>query len=311
VKHVRRPAINDEPSAQTGDETPSERFPVVTVIGVGLLGGSVALGLRGRGLVGRVVGVGRRTESLERALRLGIIDEFTLDIEDGIGRADLVVIATPAEAACDIVRRIGPRVGPRAVVTDVASTKTAVVQAAGATWPAPVRFVGSHPIAGSHQKGPEHARADLFESVTVVLTPDDTTDPQSTSEIERVWHDLGARSVTLSPEEHDGVLALTSHLPHLAASGLLCAAADARRDLTPFIGPGFTDTTRVAGGDPEMWRDICLTNKANILDVLDRFDRSMAQVRKAVEEADRDDLGRLFAQVQQLHREFRADYETS
>ncbi len=311
MKHVKPHVKNHDPVRIHGADTPAEVLPVLTVIGVGLLGGSVALSLRAHGLVHRIIGVGRRTESLERACELGVIDEYTLDLDKAIEPADLVIVATPADAACSIVRRLGGRVKPGAVATDVASTKAAVVQAAAESWPVPVRFVGSHPIAGSHKKGAEYARADLFEGTRTVLTPDDRTDPDALAVVDRLWRSLGAQTLTLAPREHDAVLAMTSHLPHLAAAGLMLAAEDVMAENTPCVGPGFADTTRVAQGDPEMWRDICLTNREHIIDALERFENSVNLMRDAVERGDGDELSRIFERAQRLRGNIKGNDDTS
>jgi len=307
VKHAKSQGKKLETVTSQSGHAQEEGFPVLTVIGVGLLGGSLALGLRQRGLTDRIIGVGRRRESLERALRLSVIDEYTLEIEEAVRRADLVVVATPANAACDIVRQIGCMVGVDTVVTDVASTKRAVVQAAVDAWPSPVRFVGSHPIAGSHRKGAEYARADLFEGATTIVTPDSHSAPQAVAAIERLWNCLGADTVTLSPQQHDTVLALTSHLPHLAASALMIAAENVLTERPECVGAGLADTTRVAEGDPEMWRDICLTNRDNIVDALERFIDSINRLRRAVNECDATELERVFDHGQRLRRKIDTD----
>ncbi len=276
-------------------------FNVLAVVGVGLLGGSVALGLRERACVGQIIGFGRREQSLATARELGVIDRYTLDLDDAVRDADLVVVAAPARAACDIIRRMGPMVKPDAVVTDVVSTKTDVVESAAESWPVPVRFVGSHPIAGSHLKGASYSRPDLFEGAVTVVTPDRTTDVAALETVTAIWQRLGSRVINLTPTDHDSALAITSHLPHMVACAMALAVGESEIDPIPLAGRGLADTTRVAAGDPEMWRDICLTNRTELIRALGVYDRIMSRLRLSIETCDEIALEKMF----QLARDMR------
>lgn len=257
-------------------------FDHVTIVGVGLLGASLGLALKERGLARHVTGVGRRETSLRTAQDRGAVDDATLNLLEGAAHADLVVIATPAALVAETMDAMLPHLRPGAVVTDVASTKAAICAHADATWPAPRRFIGSHPMAGSEQFGPEHGRADLYEDSVCLVESADGLDPQAHARVTGLWGAVGARVVEVDSQEHDALLARTSHLPHIAASALALCAAQEGRDLKPFIGGGFRDTTRIAAGRAEIWRDICLTNRTAILGALADLEKALAGVRGAL-----------------------------
>ncbi len=244
----------------------SETFQRVAIVGVGLLGASLGLALKARGLVKTVAGAGRRRETLEKALALGAIDLVADSPEEAADGADLAVIATPAAAvlsAMDALRGLAE--SGSLVVTDVASTKAVICAHAVRTWKAPRQFVGSHPMAGSEKSGPEYGTADLYEGAVCLIEDSPGTDPEAVQLVRRLWGSVGARLVALDPESHDRMLARTSHLPHVAAAALAALAAEvgARREV---IGRGFLDSTRIADGPPEVWRDICLTNREAVLE---------------------------------------------
>lgn len=258
------------------------RFPVVAIVGVGLIGGSVAAALKANGNVERVLGVGRHRSSLAQAKALGLIDEI-LDLEHAVSQADLVILATPVGAIPGLLKMMAPKLGPQTIVTDVGSTKQAIVaQASECLQEKVAQFVPGHPIAGAEQTGPEAAQASLFQHRHVILTPH----PQSTlSAVEAVtilWEQCGARVLTMAPEEHDQVLASVSHLPHLLSSAYMwqVAAADDADQRLSIAGTGFRDITRLAAGSPEMWHDIFLANQAAVLTEL----RALREVLATFEE---------------------------
>jgi prephenate dehydrogenase len=259
----------------------------VTIIGVGLLGGSLGLAVKARNPRVRIAGVGRRMESLKEALEVGAIDTAHLDAREPAARTDLLVLATPVCAFERHLRAVAPVLPGRAVVTDVGSTKALVVRAARRILGARGPFVGSHPMAGSERKGVAFARADLLEGATCVLTPTATTPPGLVRRLERFWRELGMRTVRMAPAAHDDAMARVSHLPHLLA-GLLMTLAR-RGDLDVSAG-GFRDATRMAGGDPEMWRDILLTNRGAILDAIDDLDESLIHLRDLIDLGDADGI---------------------
>jgi len=255
----------------------------VTIIGVGLLGGSAGLAIKARYRSATIAGVGRRQSSLDEALAVGAIDEAHLDAAAPAARSDVVILATPVGAFEKQLRTIKPVLKATAMVTDVGSTKSAVVRIAQRVLGRGGPFVGSHPMAGSEHKGPGFARADLFVGATCVITPTPATPPAITRRAEAFWKRLGACPVRMTPAAHDKALARVSHLPHVLASLLMMLPRKA--DL-PIAATGFRDTTRLASGDPEMWRDILMTNRRAILSAIDDFDESLMHLRDLVELAD-------------------------
>jgi prephenate dehydrogenase len=256
-------------------------FKKVTIIGPGLIGGSMGMALRGRKLAGQVIGVGRRKESLDKALKVGAIDRATLDLKEGVRGAEFVVLATPIAALDGLVAQLPMVLDPEALVTDVASAKTHVIEvvASALRMRPDVSYIPSHPMAGSEKSGPLAASADLFEGAVCILTPLTNTFPESKGRITQLWRALGARVVSMTPQAHDRLVARISHVPHLAAAALLAYLEDGEMAL---CGGGLRDTTRVAGGDPELWTDICRENRDEVraalsayLDVLSRMARAL------------------------------------
>lgn len=239
-------------------------FGRVAIIGVGLLGASLGLALKSRGLSTGVTGVGRRQSSLDLALECGAIDDATLDLEAACGPADVIVVATPAAMVTEKLDVVRAHCSPEAVITDVASTKHAICTHADATWPTPRRFVGSHPMAGGEKFGPEHGRADLYDGSVCLVEEGPELDPAARETVTALWRAVGARVVNVDSASHDALLARTSHLPHIAATAI-ADLAGRHGDIRTVIGKGYRDVTRVAAGRPEIWRDICLTNRSAIL----------------------------------------------
>ncbi|MCI0357626.1 MAG: prephenate dehydrogenase/arogenate dehydrogenase family protein [Planctomycetaceae bacterium] len=273
------------------------RFRNVAIIGVGLIGGSIGLGLRERKLAGRVVGIGRNADSLAKARRMGCVHETTTSVAEGVAKADLVVVCTPVEQIPAFIAQAAEHAPAGAVFTDAGSTKATVVAQTEALLHARLDgllpFIGSHPIAGSEKTGAEAARGDLFEKRTVVITPTASTDDHATATIEHFWRSLKGRVTRLSPARHDEILARTSHLPHLIASAL---AAATPADMLPLTAGGWSDTTRIAAGDAEMWRQILLANSVQTLKGLDDFERVLARLRQAVEAGDGQRLAEILAE---------------
>jgi len=252
----------------------------VAIVGVGLIGGSIGLALRQRGLAAEVVGIGRRQSSLDKALDCGAIDRAELDLKQGVAAADVVIVASPVGAVIEHVCTALDSVGSQALVTDVGSTKATIC--AGIEKQAKMlssQFVGSHPLAGDHRTGPENARADLLDRKTVVITPTSSTLVSAVNQTESFWQSLDARVVRMSPNEHDQALAATSHLPHLVASALAAATPD---EWLSLAATGWADTTRVAAADPELWTQIFTQNKTALLDSLDRLVDQIDQLRAGI-----------------------------
>jgi prephenate dehydrogenase len=267
-------------------------FDQVTIIGVGLIGGSLGLALRRGNLARLVVGVGHRQASIDRALEMGAVDHGTLDPLEGVKGAELVVLGTAVRLIVEMGKKVAPHLSPGAIVTDVGSTKSEIVRRLEETLPAGVSFVGAHPIAGSEKRGVDSARPDLFEKSVCVLTPTADTDPKAMRRVAGLWTAVGARVLSLSCEEHDRVLARTSHLPHLVAAALVASLATPD---TPFVGPGLRDTTRIAAGDVDVWCDVFLTNRDAVLQALAGFTAQVSELRRAVESGDRAKLADLLA----------------
>ncbi|MDC0934865.1 prephenate dehydrogenase [Pirellulales bacterium] len=262
------------------------QYSRIAVIGVGLIGGSIALAARQRGLAAEVAGIGRRQSTLDVAVERGAIQTASTKIEDVAG-AELVVVATPVDLVGRMVRAAGVA-APDAILTDAASTKAKICRELAPDFDG--RFVGSHPLAGDHRRGPEHATGDLFEGRTVVVAPTDGTPPELTGQISDFWRGLGARVVLMAPDEHDRALAATSHLPHLVAAGL---AAATPAEWLSLAATGWSDTTRIAAGDAEMWTQIFAANRECVLLALEPFDRQVRELRAALESENWDQLQRL------------------
>lgn len=272
----------------------SIHFSTLSIIGVGLLGGSLGLAVKERQLADRVLGVGRRQVSLDQALEVGAIDEAFTDPETAMAQSDAIVLCTPAAQVTAMLDLARTHVRNQAIVTDVASTKREICHHARDTWPRPRRFVGSHPMAGSEKFGPEHADASLYDgAVCFVEEASDGLDADAVAAVVGLWSALGARTVSVNPATHDRLVALTSHVPHIAAAALTQLVAD-EQNLGPFIGSGFKDTTRVAEGRPEVWRDISLTNRDAILDGVDATVEMLNAFRRALDARDADALDAFF-----------------
>ncbi|HIJ85360.1 MAG: prephenate dehydrogenase [Magnetococcales bacterium] len=272
----------------------------LTVIGLGLIGGSLARALKERDCVGEVVGVNRTRSSLEKGMELGVIDGFTTDPVEGVRGANMVLVATPVRSIVPTVRVIAPGLMPGAVVTDAGSVKGQIVLDCEAAMPEGVHFVGGHPIAGTEHSGVEASFATLFEGSRTILTPTAGTAKDALELVTIVWEAVGSRVETMDPRHHDQVLAATSHLPHLMAYNIVKTLSDLENDVQSevfrFAASGFRDFTRIASSDPTMWRDICLENRGAILDMIDRFGRDLDLLRGWVAAGDGDSLHRIFAQ---------------
>lgn len=261
-------------------------FNKITIIGVGLIGGSIGLAVKKRKLAKVVCGVGRRASSLKNARRRGAVDTVTLDLREGIKGADLIIIATPISLIAEYLLRIAGLSGiakKGLVITDAGSTKGFVVSKAGQILPKWMHFVGGHPFAGSERSGVKNASAELFCGANVFLTPVKNTNITALRKIRAFWCAVGSEAVIISPRKHDELVAAVSHLPHIAAAALVnsVAAKDAG-----FASSGFCGTTRVAAGDPLMWRDICLSNKNNILRSVEKFKKRLDVLAKAIKKED-------------------------
>ncbi|MDQ2730183.1 MAG: prephenate dehydrogenase [Armatimonadota bacterium] len=263
-------------------------FKQITVIAPGLLGGSLAMACRERGLAATVMGVARRQETLDLGLRRGAFDHVTRDLPEGVRGAELVVIGAPVRASISILQSIVPHIPKACIVTDVGSTKQAIMDAALEVLP-PGRFVGGHPMAGSHESGMEAADPALFVGARYLLTEDGQTPRCTLDRVEALVRALGAEPLWMDARDHDRLTARISHLPHVAACALVECAANFELsgvDALALASTGFRDTTRVAAGHPTMWTDICLTNRAGLLEALDAYQSALALLRTRISEAE-------------------------
>jgi prephenate dehydrogenase len=266
-------------------------WDTVAIIGVGLIGGSIGLALRERQLAGRVIGIGRRRESLEKALARGCVNEMTTSIAEGVKQTSLIVVCTPVESIASYIREAAEHCPEGCLITDAGSTKAEIVAASESL--KRVRFVGSHPLAGSEKNGSDAASADLFGGRVVVVTPTEKSDPAAIDAIENFWRSLGAGVLRMTPDDHDAALARTSHLPHLIASALAVATPE---QLLPLTAAGWQDATRIAAGEAELWRQIFLANRSPTLKALADFEKVISRFRAALESADGTLLAELLAE---------------
>lgn len=273
------------------------RIGKLAVIGVGLIGGSFALALKKARAVRHVVGAGRTRRNLALALRRGIIDEIAADAAVAVRDADFVLLGMPVGQMPEVMARIAPHVGPGAVITDAGSTKQDVIDGACRFLKQHLgRFVPAHPIAGTEKSGADAAFATLYCNRNVILTPQPETARSAIAIVRRAWETCGARVLRLRAAEHDAIFAAVSHLPHVAAFSLVSTLArrpDARK-LFGFSAGGLRDTVRIAGSSPEMWRDICVSNRTALLAVLDAYMEELERARAAVATADAKTLGAMF-----------------
>ena len=269
-------------------------WPTVAIVGVGLIGGSLGRGLLSRQLAQRVIGVGRSQASLNAARRAGAVTETTLD-PAAVAEADLVVVATGVRSIPGLLEAVDQAVRPGTLITDAGSTKASIV----AAWEKRRkrrrgRFVGSHPLAGSHRRGPEAADAELFTGRVTVVTPALATPPNDVAAIGEFWSALGATVFVMSPREHDRIVAATSHAPHVMAAAIAAATPSAA---LPFTAGGWRDTTRIAAGDAELWADILLDNAGPLGTALGRIASAAERILAAVEAGDRRRLVNLLSRA--------------
>jgi cyclohexadieny/prephenate dehydrogenase len=281
-------------------------FRRMALIGVGLIGASLGLAARRQGLVGEIVGCARKAETREAALRLGICERVESDPAEAVRDADLVVLCTPLGAYAEIAERIGPHLAAESVVTDVGSTKQAVIRDVGPFIPDHVHFVPGHPIAGTEKSGPEAGFAELFEDRWSILTPPPGTDQHAVDRVRALWEGVGAMVEIMDAKHHDKVLAITSHLPHLIAYTIVSTAADLengeQQEVVKFSAGGFRDFTRIAASDPVRWRDIFLNNREAVLDVLQRFNEDITALQRAIRWGEGEVLEDRFQRTRELRR---------
>ena len=277
-------------------------FEKVTIVGVGLLGGSLGRALRERKLAARVIGCVRRRESIAECRRARAVDVATLNFTDGVADADLIVLCTPIAQMTSLFKQLLPHLKRGAIVTDVGSVKGGVVQdLESLAAKAGVHFIGGHPMAGSEKMGVLASRADLYQGAVCIVTPTKKSNRRALLAVEKLWKAVGTRVLRLTPEVHDQLTARSSHLPHLLASQLVnhVLSEKAPSEQASLCATGFRDTTRIASGSPEMWRDIAVANRRNLSKDLGQFISELQRLQKFVNKGDGKALARFFELAKQ------------
>lgn len=274
-------------------------FERLAIVGLGLLGGSVGLAARERGLARKVVGVGRRADTLEVARRRGAVDEGVMDPGQAFEGADLVVLATPIATMPVILRGAAARLSPGALLTDVGSVKTSLAENLPGLLPEGVSYVGAHPMAGSHLRGVEHARADLFQGAACVVTATPGTDREAVERVTGFWQALGARVLERDPASHDQEVAWVSHLPHALAFAFAHALRSAPAAAAELRASGFRDFTRIAQSDPELWADILVTNRKAMAGPLQAMADHLSRFARLLETGEAESLERFLGEARE------------
>lgn len=288
-------------------------FARAALIGIGLIGSSLARVWRREELVGEIVGCARTGATRDKALALGLVDRVHEDPADAVAGADLVVICTPVGTYDEIGRRIAPALERGAIVTEVGSVKQAVIRDLGPHVPDGVHFVPGHPIAGTEHSGPDAGFAELFENRYCILTPPPGTDEEAVERLSELWRRCGSMVQIMDAAHHDHVLAITSHLPHLIAYTIVGTASDVeqslRAEVARFSAGGFRDFTRIAASDPVMWRDIFLNNREAVLEMLQRFTEDLTALQRAIRWGEAETLEALFRRTREIRRSVIAEHQ--
>jgi prephenate dehydrogenase len=279
----------------------------ICIIGTGLIGGSLALAIRQNGYTGSITGAGRSEKTLADARQLGVIDSYHTDMAAAVAAADIVFISVPLGAIRPVLAAIRPGLKKTAVITDAGSAKQSVIEDARQTLGEQYsQFVPGHPIAGTENSGVHAAFAELYHNRRVILTPEDATSATALAEVTALWQLAGAHVSSMSAAHHDMVLAATSHLPHLLAFGLVDCLHRLQDvdEIFQYAAGGFRDFTRIASSDPVMWRDICLSNKDSILDMIQRYQQELNAISEALMQSDGEKLKQVFERAKQARDEF-------
>lgn len=281
-------------------------FQRLALIGFGLIGGSIARAARMRGVVGEIVTTARSAKSRARVMELGIVDRVVDTNAEAADGADLVILCVPVGACGSVAQQIAPHLKPGAIVSDVGSVKGAVVRDIAPHLPAGVHFVPAHPVAGTEHSGPDSGFAELFINRWCILTPPDGTDAAAVDRLRAFWTAIGARVEIMTPKHHDLVLAITSHLPHLIAYTIVGTADElgevTSSEVMKFSAGGFRDFTRIAASDPTMWRDVFLTNKDAVLEMLGTFNEDLSKLTRAMRRGDGEALFEHFTRTRAIRR---------
>ncbi|HZD90552.1 MAG TPA: prephenate/arogenate dehydrogenase family protein [Pseudolabrys sp.] len=281
-------------------------FNRLALIGVGLIGSSIARAAKAQNAVGSIVATARSPETRRRVAELGLADQVVESNAAAVEGADLVIVCIPVGACGPVAKEIGAHLAPGAILSDVGSVKGAVVRDMGPHLPKNVHFVPAHPVAGTEYSGPDAGFAELFVNRWCILTPPQGTDPAATEKLAEFWRLLGANVDQMAPDHHDLVLAVTSHLPHLIAYTIVGTADEletvTRSEVLKFSAGGFRDFTRIAASDPTMWRDIFVANKDAVLEMLGRFNEDISLLTKAIRNGDGDTLFEHFTRTRAIRK---------
>jgi cyclohexadieny/prephenate dehydrogenase len=281
-------------------------FPRIALVGFGLIGGSIARAARAQGLAGEIVTTARSAQTRARVKELGVVDRVVDTNAEAVQDADLVILCIPVGACGPVAAEIAPHLKPGAIVSDVGSVKGAVVRDMAPHLPVGVHFIPAHPVAGTEHSGPDSGFAELFINRWCILTPPEGTDPNAVEKLRAFWAGLGARVDTMTPDHHDLVLAITSHLPHLIAYTIVGTADElegvTQSEVLKFSAGGFRDFTRIAASDPTMWRDVFLTNKDAVLEMLGTFNEDLSKLTRAIRRGDGEALFEHFSRTRAIRR---------
>lgn len=282
-------------------------FDRVALIGLGLIGSSIAWAAKRAGLAGHIIGTARSEQTRQTSLRLGFVDSIAAAPAEAAREADLVILCTPVGTYGDLAREIQAALKPGAIITDVGSVKTAVVRDIGPFVPEGVHFIPAHPVAGTEYSGPESGFAELFDNRWCILTPPPGADRAAVNRLSRFWQRCGSNVDFMTPEHHDLVLAVVSHLPHLIAYNMVGTAADLEKvtqtEVIKYSASGFRDSTRIAASDPTMWRDIFLNNREAVLEMLGRFSENISALQRAIRWGDGDALFDAFSRTRAIRKQ--------
>lgn len=281
-------------------------FEKVALIGIGLIGSSLAHVTRQKKLAGHIAIHTRRQETLDRAEELGLGDSYHSSAEAAVQDADLVILCVPVRACGTIAKAIAPHLRQGAIISDVGSVKASVVETMQPHLPDHIAFVPAHPVAGTEESGPDAGFPELFEGRWCILTPTEGVKEQDVEKLADFWRDCGSDVELMTPEHHDLVLAITSHIPHLIAYNIVGTAADledvTQSEVIKYSAGGFRDFTRIAASDPVMWRDIFLTNKDAVLEMLGRFSEDLSLLQRSIRDGDGEGLQQMFTRTREIRR---------
>jgi cyclohexadieny/prephenate dehydrogenase len=281
-------------------------FQRVGLIGIGLIGSSLARAMRQHGLAGHIAGHARSQRTRDKAVELGLVDSIHESAAELARGCDLVVVCAPVGAYAEVAAEFGPALSPGAIVTDVGSVKQAVIRDIGPNLPEGVHFVPGHPVAGTEHSGPESGFAELFVNRWCILTPPPGCDEAAVAQVAELWRRCGSQVEIMEPAHHDVVLAITSHLPHLIAYTIVGTATDlegtTQKEVVKFSAGGFRDFTRIAASDPVMWRDVFLNNREAVLEMLGRFNEDLTALQRAIRWGEGDKLEALFTRTRAIRR---------